>query len=122
MKTYFNNITFYWILISSISLLLLINVITFISTLNPIALLPITIQSVLLYLMFTKHKYAKIGIKIWTILFLMIANGLQLLGAILQIIGGGNPNTTILDYLKFSILILIGVIILIFTNKTIETK
>ena len=122
MKTYFNNITFYWILISLISLLLLLNLLTFIVTINPIALLPIIIQSVLLYLMFTKHKYAKIGIKIWTILFLIIANGLQFLGAILQIIGGGNPNTTILDYLKFLILILIGVGILIFTNKTIETK
>lgn len=122
MKTHFNNITFYWIIISLISLLLLLNLSTFIVTINPIALLPIIIQSVLLYLIFTKHKYAKIGIKIWTILFLIIGNGLQLLGAILQIIEGGNPNTTILDYLKFLILILIGVGILIFTNKTIETK
>jgi len=122
MKTYFNNITFYWILISSISLLLLINVITFISTLNPIALLPIIIQSLLLFLIFSKHKYAKIGIKIWTILFLLIANGLQLLGAILQTISSTNPNITMLDYLKFIVLIVIGVAILVFTNKTVETK
>lgn len=53
MKTYFNNITFYWILISLIPLLLLLNLLTFVVTINPIALLPIIIQSLLLYLIFT---------------------------------------------------------------------
>lgn len=122
MKTYFKNAIFYWVIISLISLLLFLNLFAFITTLNPIALLPIIIQTILLLLLFTQHKYAKIGIKIWTILFLIIANGLQLLGAILQIMGGGNPTTTILDYTKFIALILLGVAILFFTNKTVETK
>ncbi len=122
MKTYFNSITFYWILLSSISLLLVINLLTFVITLNPIALLPILIQSLLLFLIFTKHKYAKIGVKIWTIIFLIIANGLQLLGIILQVVGGENPNKTILDFVGLIILILIGVAILVFTNKTVESK
>ncbi len=122
MKTYFNNSIFYWIITSAISLLLLLNIFTLIASFNPITFLPIIIQSLLLYLIFTKNKNAKLGIKIWSILFLIIANSLQLLGGILQILGKGNPNLGLLDYLKLVILILIGTFILIFTNKTVDVK
>ena len=58
-----------------------------------IALLPIAIQGVLLFLIFSKNKNAKIGIKIWAII-LMLGYGISFLAKLLKITLGDEINLT----------------------------
>jgi hypothetical protein len=74
----------------------------------------------MLTLIFMKHKYAKMGIKIWTILFLIIASGLQFVGRFLKDMGTDFNNVDFQHYLKNGVTVLIGVILLFYANKTIE--
>ena len=87
-----------------------------------IGLLPIAIQCALLTLIFIKHEYAKVGIKIWAILFLAIASGLQFVGRLLQDLADGFGNINLQHYLTTGITILIGVLIVVYTNKTVEIE
>lgn len=74
-RTVFKNQPFYWIVILIIGGLLIYNLYLIVSYANFITGLPIIIQSALMALIFLRHKYAKIGIKIWAILFLVAASG-----------------------------------------------
>ncbi len=121
-KTNFKSKTFFWTLIIILVGILIWNLLTTISYSNLLGILPITIQCILLTLIFMKHKYAKIGIKIWTILFLITASGLQFVGRFLKDMGTEFNNVDFQHYLKTGITVLIGVILLIYANKTIEIK
>lgn len=119
-KSSFNNKGFYWALITLITGMLIWNFYLTITQSKLLGLLPISIQSTLLGLIFTKHKYAKIGIKVWAILFLSIASGLQFLGRLIQDFAEGFENVVIQHYLITGITIMLGVLIVIYTNKTVE--
>lgn len=67
-----------------------------------------------------KHKYAKVGIKFWAIVFLVIASGLQFFGRLLQDISQGFNNIDIQHYISSGALLLIGLFIVIYTNKSVE--
>ncbi|WP_242203166.1 hypothetical protein [Aestuariivivens insulae] len=81
------------------------------------ALIPITLQGILLYLIFSKHKYAKIGIKIWAII-LILSYGLSFLAKIVKIILGDEIETTVL--LNKALLLTIGILIYVFNEKYVE--
>ncbi len=121
-KSAFKNTAFYWIIITIIGGLLIWNISLTIAYLKPIGLLPITIQSILLILIFIKHEFAKIGIKIWAIIFLSIASSLQLVGRFLQEWADGFENISLDHYVITSIKILIGVFIVVYTNKFVVVE
>jgi len=83
-------------------------------------LLPVTIQGVLLALIFMKNQYAKIGIKIWSILFLLIASGLQFFGRLLQDAVDNFVNANALHYITTGTAVIIGMVIVFCVNKTVE--
>jgi hypothetical protein len=119
-KTHFTNQTVYWGIIAIIGGLLFINLYTTFIKAQLIGLLPITVQSVLLGLTITKHQYAKQGIKIWAIIFLVIASGLQFVGRLLNDLFDGLSNTDAQHFLTTGITAFVGVLIVIYVNKTVE--
>ena len=87
-KTVFKNKTYYFILIIYIGVLLVWNLFTTIAYSKLIGILPVIIQTVLLILIISEYQYAKIGIKIWAILFIIVAPGLKFVGQLLTNLGG----------------------------------
>ena len=119
-QSQFTNQTVYWLLITLIGGLMIWNLYNTIISGRPIGLLPITIQVVLLGLMITKNQYAKIGIKVWAIIFLVLASGMQFVGRLLQDVGDSFANADALHYVTTGLTVLVGILIIFFVNKTVQ--
>ena len=68
------NNYFKWVLIVIISIFLAINTFNFISYLYPLSLIPMLIQSSILYMIVSKNKYLRTGVMLWS--FLLIISGI----------------------------------------------
>lgn len=119
-KSHFSNQAVYWSIIAFIGGLMIWNLYATISTGKLIGLLPITIQAILIGLILTKNQYAKIGIKIWAIIFMAIASGLQFVGRLLQDAADNFANASSLHYITTGFTVLVGVLIVVYVNKTVE--
>ena len=84
---------------------------------NLYGFMPIGIQGILLFLIFTKNKYAKIGIKIWAII-LILSHGLSLAGKSIKIFLG--DEIIITELLNKIIFLTIGILIYMFNDKYVE--
>ena len=71
-KTIFTNTTFKIIILLILLILAIFNLYNFYLSKNYINLLPFLIQITIIILIFTEHKYAKLGISIWSILMIML--------------------------------------------------
>lgn len=118
-QTQFTNKTFYWIIIVIIGVLMLWNIYAFLIT-TLTALLPLAIQALLLILIITKNQYAKIGIKLWALVFLTIASALQFGGKLLQDLAENFTNVNASHYITTGITMTIGILIVVFLNKTVK--
>lgn len=119
-KSYFTNTLFYWAVILILSLLLLWNLYLTFAYSRLVGLLPIAIQATLLVLLFKKHEYAKNGIKLWAIIFLIAGPVLQFVGRLLKNIAESFTSADLQHYITTGATILVGVTILYYTNKTVE--
>ena len=106
-KANFKNKTFYSIVITFLCGLLLYNIVQIDERTMPLIIFPIVIQISLLILILTKNQYAKIGIKIWSIVFLIVASGLQLAGRFLNDFTYSFENINIQSYLITGISLII---------------
>jgi len=121
MKTIFKNKVFFYLLIGYISFLISYNIFLGITTKNYLALLPIAIQSVLLFLMLTYNKYARIALIWWTTIFQIIGFSLILMGSLLSL-AGANKVTPVNKIIISSIELVIGITILTFLYKTVKVE
>ena len=122
-RTSFKNKIFYWVIIAILSGLLIWNVYLTIHYSNLLGLMPIVIQGSLLTLIFTKHEYAKVAIKWWVILILITASGLQFVGRLFIDLNGFIDDSFHLDieyYLIAALNIIVGFILLIYINDSVE--
>lgn len=119
-QSQFSNQTVYWTIIAVIGGLMIWNLYATITTGRLIGLLPISIQGVLLGLIMTKNQYAKNGIKIWAIVFLAVASGLQFVGRLLQDAADNFENAIALPYITTGFTVIVGILIVISVNKTVE--
>lgn len=115
-KTIFKNQLFFYLLISYIIILICWNSYTVILG-NLIGILPIVVQLILLYLIFDKHKYAKVGIKIWSIL-LIVGPSLSIFGGLLKKFAG--EDLVISKFIQNILILTIGLLIFYFNEKTLE--
>jgi len=99
-KSHFTNRTIYWIITVAIGGLMLWNFYVYVLTGQLVALLPLLIQGILLWLIIYNHRYAKIAIRLWAIIFLCIASGLQFFGRLLQDFVEGFVNNDSTYYLR----------------------
>jgi len=121
-KTHFKNKTFFWAIITYLFSITIWNLYITIAYLNPLGLIPIILQCILLNLIFIRHKMVKIGIKIWAIIFLITSSGLQFVGRLLQDVGSGYVKVDFIHYLTTGVTVLIGISIVVLSNKTVEVK
>ncbi|MFT4699267.1 MAG: hypothetical protein ACI9SJ_002433 [Flavobacteriaceae bacterium] len=121
-KSYFKDQTLYWVIIIILGGLLIWNSTILLAYQKLIGLLPILIQTVLLILISTKHEYAKIGIKIWTISFLIVGPSLQFFGRLLNEILNGFEVISIQHYAITGLKITIGILIILYTDKTVVVE
>jgi len=122
MKTVFKNKPFFYVLLGYISSLILYNIFLGITTKNYLALLPIAIQSVLLFLMLTYNKYARIALIWWTTIFQIIGFSLILMGSLLSLAGYAHKVTPVNKIIISSIELVIGITILTFLYKTVKVE
>ena len=115
-KIEFKNKVFEYSLIGCIILLLCWNLYT-LTTGNLKSLISITFQGILLFLIFSKNKYAKIGIKIWAII-LFLSHGISFLAILIKSFLGDEILITQL-FNKASFLIL-GIFIYVSNEKYID--
>lgn len=117
METLFKNKWFYRLLIAYIFLLLIWNT-YMVVTGNLLGLIAVVIELVLLYLLFNKHRLAKMAIHFWAII-MMIGPGLSLIGKLIKVISGDDLNTMIDSIVQNSLLFTFGLIIYYFNKKTV---
>jgi len=122
MKTVFKNRTFYYLLVSYIIALILWNAVLFFYYNRMMALLPISIQTILLILVFNKDKQAKVAIKAWVIIFQIGAFGLIAMGNSITILAKGFHAININLYSFALVEIVLGIVILIFIKKTVSVE
>lgn len=116
-KTIFTNNIFYWLLLAYLSLLISWNVYAF-SLGQFFAVLPVSLQLALLYLILKKHKLAKIGVTAWSVL-LMLGPGLAILGKILKVLTGDSLSLMIPQLLESFCFFLVGLSIFYFNKNTV---
>jgi hypothetical protein len=115
----FNSIIFYYFLIIMIFALLVYNLYSIYGEYNFITILPILIQIFLLILIFTKHVKVKLALKIWSIIFLIIAPLMQFTGKLLKDGSYDFQFFEIRNYIIPFLMLSIGSLIFYFTEKTI---
>jgi hypothetical protein len=119
--------TYYKVLIGILSTLMLYNFYAVITTQQLIGILPILIQSVIIYLLITKNILSQKIIKIWLIVVFFIAQGLRIVGIGVQawannMEGDGNAleMLTSSKIIYAIIFVIIGVIIWVLNNGFAE--
>jgi len=117
-KTIFKNQLFFYILVSYLIIMIFWNSYTVISG-NLIGIIPIVVQLIVLYLIIDKHKYAKIGIKIWSIL-LIAGPSLSILGGLLKMLA--DVDLVINKLIQNILILTIGILIFYFNEKTLEVS
>jgi hypothetical protein len=118
-KAKFTNEYFYYSILLILFGLFAWNVTILISTGTLLAIMPLTIGAVLIFLIATKNKFSRLAIMIWSMIFLIIASSLQLLG---RFITDSVDNFAAFDlpyYVKAIISIAIGLVIYIYAKNTI---
>ena len=81
------------------------------------ALIPILIQGTLLFLILSKNKQAKIGIKIWSII-LILSYGISFFIKSFEILLGDEIEINII--IKKGVYLIIGILIYSFNKKYVE--
>ncbi len=119
-KTLFKSPTFFWMVLLVLTGLLFWDLFLTINFSDLSGLMPVTIEVVLLSLIFNRHEYAKIGIIIWAVIFLIAVPGLKLLNNLYQNVVDGIGNIETQYVLNTATLVLVGVLILIYTRKTVK--
>ena len=116
-KTIFKNDIFYWLLLAYLILLMSWNMYALILG-QFFAAVPVCLQLLLLYLILKKHRLAKLGISIWSIL-LMTGPGLAITGKLLTALADQSIPLQLPQLLESLLFLLLGLAIYYFNRKTV---
>lgn len=116
-ETEFKNKYFYWIIILIVGGLLLKTIFTTFYYNQSVGIFPMIIQFLLLVFILTKHKYARIGIIIWTTLFLLVFSAVQLAQGLVRNFNNGIDISWLQYYLLISVNLIVGTLVLFYTIK-----
>jgi hypothetical protein len=120
-KTIFKNQSFYGLLIAALGILLCWNLWTFWISRSLIALIPVIVQIILLVLVLTKSKHAKLGINIWAII-LIAGPSLSILGKTIKVLLGDDVLSKIVPLLIQIVILFAGLVIYHYNKTTVEVK
>lgn len=119
-RTIFKNDIFYWLLFAYLILLMSWNVYALILG-QIFAVVPVCLQLVLLFLILKKHRLAKVGISIWSIL-LMLGPGLAITGKLLTALADENSPLQVPQLLESSLFLILGIGIFYFNRRTVSVS
>ena len=117
-ETEFKNKYFYWIIILIVGGLLLKTIFTTFYYNQSFGIYPIIVLFLLLISILTKHKYARIGILIWTTLFLLVFSIVQIARGLFENFKYGIDINWLEYYLLISVNLTVGIFVLFYTLKT----
>lgn len=120
METVFKNKWFYRLLIIYIFLILIWNTYMIISG-NYLGLIAVVIELTLLYLLFNKHRLAKMAIHFWAII-MMVGPGLSIIGKLIKIATGDDLNFMVDSLVQNLLLFTFGLLIYYFNKKTVFVR
>lgn len=120
-KTIFNNQTFHGLLIAALGILFCWNLYTYLISKSLIALIPAIVQVIVLVLVLTKNKHAKLGIKIWAII-LIVGSSLSILGKTIQLLAGDDLLGKIVPLMVQIVILFAGLTIYHYNSTTVEVK
>jgi hypothetical protein len=118
-KAQFNDEFYYWSVIIILGGLFIWNLTAFASG-SLIALMPLTIVGTVLFLFATKNKFSRIAIMIWSVVFLIIASGLQLIGRLMTDSINNFVAFDLQFYIKVILSLIAGLLIFIYGKNTID--
>ncbi|MGR3856639.1 hypothetical protein [Chryseobacterium indologenes] len=121
-KAKFNSIIFYYFLIALFAILLIYNTYIFFMSHDYYIIIPIIIQFFLLILIFIKYVKIKLILKIWTIIFLIIAPIMQLIGKLLKDAAYDYQYINLNIYIIPTLMLITGFLIFYFIVTTIDEK
>lgn len=116
--TEFKNQTFYFCVLALLACLILYNCYVILTFQEIWGIIPILIQAVIIGMIITKHRFAKIVLKIWAIIFLVVGSILQIVGQGIQDIG----DHRIVDYMFYlvaAINLIVGSLVVYFTSTSV---
>ena len=120
MKTAkFINVYFYYFLIAFFILLFISNLYYFFSDYSISTLFPLVIQLIIILLLIYKNYRVKMVIRIWSVLFLIIANCLIFLGKLFKDFSYDFQNFNYRNYLGSLIMLIIGIVIFWLNEKMV---
>ena len=121
-KTVFTNNIFYHILSGYIIVLIIYNLYALLVSYNVYSLIPIAIQVFLLYMMFTKHEYARIAILIWSTVVLLLATLFEIIAQVLDGLNDGFEKINLYSFIGNLILLIVAILIVDFTRRTVVVR
>lgn len=119
--TEFKNQSFYYSILALLTCLILYNCYVILTFQETWGFIPILIQAAIIGMIISKHKFAKIILKIWAIVFLLIGSALQI---ILQGIEDvmNESEIDLVFYTVAAINLIVGSVVIYFTNQTVIVR
>lgn len=118
-KAKFINVYFYYFLITFFILLFASNLYYFFSDYSIINLFPLIIQLIIILSLIYKNYRVKMVIRIWSVLFLIIANCLIFFGKLLKDFSYDLQNFDYRNYLSSFLMLIIGIVIFWLNEKMV---
>lgn len=98
-KAVFTNQYFYQGLIALLLILITFNLVAVVFEGKLIGLVPAAIQSVLIYLIVSKHPFSKKAVQLWALVFLVLAQALRVSGRFLKDLSSNFAEADLIFYL-----------------------
>lgn len=108
-----------YIVVAYISFLLLNNGFKMLVTQDIFAALVLTVQAIVLYQIYLKHRYVKLGIKTWTF-FPIVKEGTLLTIDFLRLVSGGEEFIDTESTMKSAFFLLAAILIYVFCDRSIK--
>ena len=115
----YKNKSYIFIVTLYISFLFLKNTFKMFATQDMFAAVVSTVQAIVLYQIYLKHLYVKVGIKFWTA-FPIAKEGVLLGVDFMYWISGGQDNIVLDDTMKSAFFFIAAILIYTFCDKAIE--
>ncbi len=119
--TEFKNETFYYSALALLGCLILYNCYVILTFGEVWGIIPILIQAAIIGMIITKHRLAKVVLKFWAIIFLVVGSTLQIVGQGIQDFFD-HRDIDFMFYIVAAINLLVGSVVVYFTNTTVTVS
>ena len=119
-KVLFKNQKYYVVIVMTLIIVILWNLFVLLVSDQLTPLIPISVQSIVLILVLIKSEYAKLGIKLWSLL-LIVGPGLIIAGKALKILAG-EPLNEVMPLISNLFMLLGGIWIYHFNSTSVEVE